>query len=202
MDLQHVYIDSRRRDAIQYPNANSFAVHLLEPVHDIVKAELIYASMNLATTFNNESFLQIDELKSKFCTQEVLSNVTANTFNNLYVVNYRYPITGAFAMLPTSNLLTFNFFENTHFSQIVSFQQPIEQISKLNIQWVDRDNRLLPFGPQGNQMIIRFHTVPKKANMSRASELPSPIELLHNKKEVYMLILLLAIVVILCLKPW
>ena len=41
MDVQHVYIDSRRRDTTQYANANNFAVHLLLPIEGIIKAELV-----------------------------------------------------------------------------------------------------------------------------------------------------------------
>lgn len=202
MDVQHLYIDSRRRDTVQYPNANNFAVHLLNPIEGVIKAELVYASMNLFNTNYNEAFLQIDELKSIFGTTEVISNVTSNSFNNVLVSNYRSPITGTFALIPTSNLVTFNYFENTHFSQPVSFQQPIERISKLNIQWVDRDNRPILFGTQGNQFVIRFHTIAKKPNMNRHPELPNPIESLHKNAEIWFLFIILAIVLLICLKPW
>jgi hypothetical protein len=174
------------------------------PILDVVSVDVVYASINLISTNHMQVFLSIDQLASKFGMTELVSN-TSTVFSG---VNNITPISGpalttCIAMIPCSNLINFSMSESSTYKPTVSYQQPIDKLSKLTIRWVDRVNNPLPFGPLENQLLLRFYTIQKKPDLNRVPELPPPIENQTPKNfEMYIMIVLTFVVVLLCLfKP-
>ena len=45
MEVRQVFVSSENRDIVKYPYGNSYTLHLTEPIKDIHKVELLYASV-------------------------------------------------------------------------------------------------------------------------------------------------------------
>jgi hypothetical protein len=45
METHYLVVNSNLRDTTMYPNGNAYIMHLLNPIEDIVRVELIQASV-------------------------------------------------------------------------------------------------------------------------------------------------------------
>ena len=192
LDEQYLMIDSRKRDLVAYPNANSYSVYLMNPLRDIVKVDVAMCSMNLVTNTNLYGILDIDQFRSKFGLLDGKSNLVSN----VTVTPDMFNMTACFPVQSQLNVL---YQEGGNYRQTVMFQQPIESLNKLTIRWIDRLNNLIAFGSTENQILLRIYTIRKPPPAERESELPPPVQITQGRWPevivVLMVVLLLLVII-------
>ena len=181
-------IDSRKRDLSAYPNPNAFSVYLMNPIKSIVKVDIVFCSMNLATNTTVYGILDIDQFRSKFGMSDVKSNLISNA--------QVYDSFNMTACIPIESQLNVLYQEGANYRQSIRFQQPIESLNKLSIRWTDRLNNLLAFGSAENQTLLRIYTVSKPAPTEREPELPAPVQTTVQNTEMVLIGLIIAVLIL------
>jgi hypothetical protein len=186
MDEQYVYIDSRHRNTSTYKNSNEYTIFLVRPITSICRVDLVSASVPITTTHITDKnaspyiFLDIEQFRSKYGVQSSISNAVANTTTTPIIQNYfaqlfygsvsntqftssnLNAVTGNVTYY--SNIQTYRNYSEYEYKTSVSFQQPIESLDRLNIRWVDYDNKLVVFDPSStlHSFLLRIYTTQKK----------------------------------------
>jgi hypothetical protein len=137
-----------------FPNGNSYTLYLTTAIKDIVKVELLHASV---PNQNNEAaiFLDISELRTPF--NEDAKAISGNTYSGQTMQR-------SFAMIPMDygSSATFKQFKKmTDYDFIVSYPTPIRKLDRLSIQWIKKDGTLVQFSNQSNSFLLRFYTINK-----------------------------------------
>lgn len=196
MDERLVLVDSRKRDPSAVGTANSYTMQFLHPIKDIIKVDLVFATMNLATNTLMYGLLDIEQFRTRFAVSDMRANVSYNvTTTNIPIANQQaYDVINTFAVLPIVSALNVNWQEGANFRHSVHFQQPIESLDRLTIRWTDRNGTPIVFGAQENQILLRIYTVQKPAPTEREPELPPPMsEPFRVPKEVILVVLIAAV---------
>ena len=127
MDTRHVYVNSDNRDPGLFPNGNSYTLYLTTAIKDIVKVELLHATV---PNQNNEAsiFLDISELRTPF--NEDAKAMTGNTYSGQTMQR-------SFAMVPMlygSTDAFKQFSKNADYDFTVEYPTPIRKLDRMTIQ--------------------------------------------------------------------
>jgi hypothetical protein len=156
MDTRHVYVNSDSRDNVKYTNENSYTLHLTTAIKDIVKVELLHATV---PNINTEAsiFLDILELRTPF-------NEDAKALSGTPGFYSGQTMQRSFAMVPmdygsVADYRQFNKMSDYDF--VVDYPTPIRKLDRLTIQWIKKDGTVIPSGSKPNSFLLRFHTIRK-----------------------------------------
>jgi hypothetical protein len=154
MDTRHVYVNSDNRDTGLFTNGNSYTLYLTTAIKDIVKVELLHATV---PNQNNEAsiFLDISELRTPY--NEDAKAMTGNTYSGQTMQR-------SFAMVPMlygSTSAFKQFSKNADYDFTVEYPTPIRKLDRMTIQWIKKDGTLVQFSNQSNSFLLRFYTIHK-----------------------------------------
>jgi hypothetical protein len=208
MDEQYVYIDSRRRNLSTYANSNEYTTFLVRPITSIYRVDLVSASVPITTAHTSDKtstpyvFLDIEQFRSKYGIQSTVSNSTAlttpiiqNYFSQIFYgslsntfMTYSNLSSATGNTVYYSNIQTYKNYSEYEYKTSVSFQQPIESLDRLNIRWVDYNNKLVTFDPQNSphSFLLRVYTRQKRLGE----------ESIHSVYEDYRVVIFLFVLIL------
>jgi len=157
-DLNHEYY-TITIDSIDQTSANTFTVHLENPIHNVVQARLIGAHIHTLDT-TEHIYVSIKELDSKFNDRAV--SIIGGQSNLSKVKN-------SFASLVSTAVDHGNAEHIQVFTDdypvVTQYIHPIKKISRFTVQIYDQDGNTLPPNADNdpNHLLIRF--VCRKPNL-------------------------------------
>ena len=220
MDEQYLYVDSRHRNTATYKNSNQYTAFLVSPITSICRVDLVSASIPVTSSHTSDKtsspyiFLDIEQFRSKYGIQSTISN-NASINTTPIIQNYFGQVFyGALAntqpyssnlntstgnTMYYSNIQSYKNYSEYEYKTSVSFQQPIESLDRLNIRWVDYDNKLVVFDPTtaSHSFLLRVYTTQKKIDPPHSIINSTCVIAEDPRVYIFLIILVLSVLIIL-----
>ena len=169
-DNREVYTIHVSTENVQSPQTTcNFTAYIDIPLRNVVKAELLMASLAPSDNTSALAYLYIPELSSKFYQRGVLStNVSAAGLTTTIgastgVLANAGPINNSFAALPFDPSVYYNqsvgrliYNKNNNFPTDHEYIEPIRQLKQLTIQIYKANGSLMSTGSANNFFTFRF----------------------------------------------
>ena len=218
MDEQYLYVDSRHRNMTTYKNSNQYTAFLVSPITSICRVDLVSASIPVTSSHTSDKtsspyiFLDIEQFRSKYGIQSTISN-NASINTTPIIQNYFGQVFyGALAntqpyssnlntstgnTMYYSNIQSYKNYSEYEYKTSVSFQQPIESLDRLNIRWVDYDNKLVVFDPYSasHSFLLRVYTTTKKIEPLQQPNIYIDVE--DPKVYIFLVVLIVCLLILL-----
>lgn len=173
-----VFVDSANRNSTLYPSANSYTIHLINPIRNVSRVELVCATLPKGSDSNAFASLDIQEFRTPFRTDALklesgatLNGATLQTSNSLNS-------SGTFAVIPwdVATNTTKYFKELSDFKISVEYPSRLDTVDRLTVQWTDtKGKKLIGFG--NHEFILRLYSVYVPVEPERPLSLPAPVPL-------------------------
>jgi len=140
-----------RVDTVYASSNVDFVVYLNNTLKNVVKAELIYASVHANTATSNIMYVYVTELMSKFNDRASsqykfqASGTTSTEGSVSAALSNVTQLTSAFATIPTDQQYTRTIFKSgSDFPIETKYIEPIRQLDRLSIKLMNATGGLLP----------------------------------------------------------
>ena len=173
-----VFVDSSNRDSTLYPSANSYTLHLINPIRNVARVELVCATLPKGSDANTFASLDIQEFRTPFRTDALkleaggtLNGATLQTSNSLNA-------SGTFAVIPwdVASNATKYFKELSDYKISVDYPTRLDSVDRLTVRWTNSKGKpLLSLG--NHEFILRLHSVYVPVDPERPLSLPAPVPL-------------------------
>lgn len=158
-----VYVDSNNRNQTLWPNANSFTLHLTNPILNITEVELVSAQL---PDLGSSQFVTLDiaELRTPthLCADALkVTTPTSNAFD------------GSFATIPIKISGQAEFY-NANYRISTKYPARIDKLDRLTVSWRQPNSgTLLDSGR--NMFLLKFKTIRVPEEPERPESLPPPV---------------------------